>query len=275
MKRSRFAPSPTGYLHLGHAYSAWKCWNWAEEQGGECVLRIEDIDHTRCRAPYVDAILEDLSWLGLEWKEPILFQSKNQDRYDAALQKLRKLGVLYPCSCSRKDIEKALSAPHIEDRSIYPGTCRGKNLDQLEEPHNLRLDIEKSLQITGPLVWTDELSGEQKVDLSNLGDIVIARKDIGTSYHLSVVVDDAQQEIDTVVRGQDLFEVTHIHRLLQALLELPTPGYLHHPLLLDHAGQRLAKRRGGNLVRTLREEGCEAADVFHQIELLTKDNTYA
>lgn len=272
MRRTRFAPSPTGYLHLGHAYSALQCWNWAALNEGEVILRIEDIDHTRCREQFVQDIFQDLSWMGFTWQDPVRFQSQHAEDYQVALRKLQDLGVLYPCTCSRKDIEKALSAPHIEDHSIYPGTCRENPLAAGETPHNLRLDVQKAMKITGPLFWTDERAGQQKADPAQLGDAVIARKDIGTSYHLSVVVDDALQGIDTVIRGKDLFQVTHIHRLLQALLDLPTPSYIHHDLLMDEEGNRLAKRSGGSLIKTLRQEGQQPTDVLQKIKLFAQEN---
>ena len=272
MKRTRFAPSPTGYLHLGHAYSALQCWNWASQEAGEVILRIEDIDHTRCREQFVQEIFEDLSWMGFTWQDPVRFQSQHSGDYQEALGRLQDLGVLYPCACSRKDIENALSAPHSEDYSIYPGTCRKKYVGNLGVPHNLRLDVKKAMEITGVLFWTDERSGEQQADPAQLGDVVIARKDIGTSYHLSVVVDDALQEIDTIIRGADLFKVTHVHRLLQALLELPTPHYIHHNLLVDETGNRLAKRSGGALIKTLREGGQHPANVLEKIKLFSQEN---
>jgi glutamyl-Q tRNA(Asp) synthetase len=269
MKRTRFAPSPTGYLHLGHAFSALQCWGWAAQNGGEVILRIEDIDHTRCREQYVEEIFEDLGWMGFAWQGPVRFQSQHGEDYRAALRKLQLLRVLYPCSCSRKDIENALSAPHIEDHSIYPGTCRDNPAAGQETPHNLRLDVKKAIELTGPIFWLDEREGKRQVDPDQLGDVVIARKDIGTSYHLSVVVDDALQGIDTVIRGKDLFQVTHIHRLLQALLDLPTPDYIHHDLLVDKEGNRLAKRSGGTLIKTLREEGHQCADILEKIKLFS------
>lgn len=273
MRRTRFAPSPTGYLHLGHAYSALQCWNWAALNEGEVILRIEDIDHIRCRQMFVEEIFKDLIWMGFTWQGPVRFQSQHREDYQAALEKLQDLAVLYPCTCSRKDIEKALSAPHIEDHSIYPGTCRDNFIVLHEIPHNLRLDVKKATELTGPLFWVDERAGKQQADPAQLGDVVIARKDIGTSYHLSVVVDDALQGVDTVIRGKDLFQVTHIHRLLQALLDLPTPDYIHHDLLVDKEGNRLAKRSGGALIKALREEGQKPADVLEKIKLFSQENT--
>lgn len=234
-------------------------------------MRIEDIDHTRCRPEFVEGILGDLSWLGLAWQTPVRFQSQHLQDYQQALSKLLDMGVLYPCTCSRKDIEKALSAPHVEDHSIYPGTCRELPPEVNEETaYSLRLDVAKAMKLVGPLIWQDEGAGKIEATPQMLGDVVLARKDLGTSYHLSVVVDDALQEVETVIRGTDLFEVTHLHRLLQALLDLPSPLYFHHDLILDESGERLAKRRGGNLIRTLREEGKHPDRLFEKMGLFPK-----
>ena len=276
MKQTRFAPSPTGFLHLGHAYSALQCWEWAQKHGSSLILRIEDIDHTRCKDEYVESIYEDLRWLGLDWVKPVRIQSHHQADYHLAIEKLVDLGVLYPCVCSRKDIERALSAPHIEDRSVYPGTCR--KMPPITNPtsdYSLRLDVEKALKITGPLTWHDEAAGLIEASPMMLGDVVIARKDIATSYHLSVVVDDALQGIETVIRGKDLFDVTHIHRLLQALLDLPVPLYKHHDLIVDATGERLAKRSGGRLIRSLREVNEKPQDIFKHIHILSNENTHS
>ncbi len=264
--RTRFAPSPTGYLHLGHAHAAL----FAFAQGGRFVLRIEDIDPLRCRPHFTDAILQDLEWLGLRWEEPVRHQSQHMDEYQSALDILRKLGVLYPCFCTRSQIQgeiaRSVHAPHGPaqigpDGAHYPGTCRV--LSPLERDHRLeqgqayclRLDVAKAAKIVGAVTWTDLGLGTQTATPEIFGDVVLARKDTPASYHLAVVVDDALQTIDLVTRGQDLRDATHIHRLLQALLDLPTPLYRHHGLILGPDGRRLAKRDQSQTLGSLRRQG--------------------
>lgn len=269
---TRFAPSPTGLLHKGHAFSALTAWSHAKRQGGRFLVRIEDIDPTRCTAANAKAILEDLAWLGLDWEEPVRYQSEHLGDFAAAAAKLRDLGVLYPCFCTRSDIqreiERAGQAPHGSEGPLYPGTCRdlplGERAARLAagEPHALRLDLGAALAITGAaLSWTDRLHGPQNAHPERLGDVILVRKDIGTSYHLAVVVDDALQGVTDIVRGVDLFEATHLHRVLQVLLGLPEPAYHHHPLLTDASGNRLAKRDRAVTLKTLREGGMSAADL--------------
>jgi glutamyl-Q tRNA(Asp) synthetase len=260
---SRFAPSPTGLLHRGHALSALLAWRLASSAGGRFILRIEDIDTTRCRLQFEAAILEDLAWLGLDWDGPVWRQSERTAHYRAALDRLVGLGVAYPCFCTRADIAAAASAPHGPEGPVYPGTCR--QLDAATRARRLateaaawRLDVAAALAITGPLAWHDAAAGWQAVQVAE-GDFVIARRDIGTAYMLAVVVDDAAQGVTDVVRGQDLFTATHGQRLLQALLGLPAPRYHHHPLLLGPDGQRLAKRHGGETLADLRAAGMSAA----------------
>ena len=255
---SRFAPSPTGRLHPGHAYSALLAHDYAREREGSFLLRIEDIDPGRVRAEFVDGILEDLLWLGLEWDDEIVYQSERLDLYSAALARLREMGLLYPCFCTRADIAASVTAPHGPEGALYPGTCRGLTAPDLSRPHAWRLDVAKAMASTGPLVWTND--GEEvaaRPDL--LGDVVLARKDAPASYHLAVIVDDAAQGVSDVVRGRDLFASTHVHRLLQALLELPVPHYHHHGLLTDTAGERLAKRHGAATLADLRTAGADPA----------------
>ncbi len=258
---TRFAPSPTGLLHLGHAYSA-----LFAAQAGTCfLLRIEDIDPARCRPEYQAAILQDLTWLGLSWPKPVRVQSQHMADYQAALQQLQKLGVVYPCFCSRKDIAAELAAmgyaPHANESPIYPGTCRhlssaARASKSAQQPEFCwRLDVAQALKISGKLTWHDKAQGTQDAQPEILGDIVLARKDVPTSYHLSVVVDDALQGINLVTRGQDLFSATHTHRLLQALLHLPVPQYHHHGLLLNKAGVRFSKRDGAQSLQQLRAQG--------------------
>ena len=269
---TRFAPSPTGALHLGHAYSALLAFDAARAAGGRFLLRIEDIDTTRCRPEFEAAMLEDLAWLGLTWEQPVRRQSDHFDDYRAALDRLAEKDLLYPCFCTRKEIRAAAihspKAPQGPDGPIYPGTCRGMSAAERDSriaagtPFALRLDAARATRAVGrPLTWTDAEAGEQTCDPASHGDVVIARKDVPTSYHLSVTVDDALQGVTDVIRGTDLFHATQVHRLLQALLGLPTPTYKHHPLLLDDSGIRLAKRHGSKTLADLRGEGLTPDDV--------------
>ena len=298
---TRFAPSPTGRLHLGHAFSAIEAHDVARARGGRFLIRIEDIDGTRSRPEHVAAILADLEWLGLEWDGEVAFQSERLGLYQAALDALKATGLAYPCFCTRaeiaREIEAAGSAPHGPDGPVYPGTCRDlaepDRAARMAEPHAWRLDMTRALETVTPdlfrgpmtglatpmqegqgdcrvarwmpeqvrhdegLVWHDELAGLQVADPAQFGDVILARKDAPSSYHLAVTVDDAAQGVTHVVRGADLFAATHVHRLLQALLGLPTPVYRHHPLLTDAAGNRLAKRTGAPSLETLRLGGVD------------------
>jgi glutamyl-Q tRNA(Asp) synthetase len=264
---TRFAPSPTGRLHLGHAYAALFAAKRARRDGGRFLLRIEDIDATRCRREFIDAILEDLDWLGLAWERPVRRQSEHMDDYRAALERLEAMGVLYPCFCTRKDIAaeiaRAGGAPHGPDGAIYPGICRGLDAPTREArraagtAYALRLDVVRALAITGPLTWRDEAAGEIAADPLSLGDVVLARKETPTSYHLAVTLDDHLQGVTTVTRGTDLFHATHVHRLLQALLGLDVPRWHHHRLLRDANGERLAKRAGAPTLQLLRARGTD------------------
>jgi glutamyl-Q tRNA(Asp) synthetase len=272
---TRFAPSPTGYLHLGHVRSALEGWRAAREAGGCFLLRIEDIDHTRCRPEYGDAIVEDLGWLGIDWDGPIRRQSEHFDDYREALARLEAMGLLYPCFCTRREIQaeiaRAGGAPQGDIGMPYPGTCR--HLGAAERAarrseaadYALRLDVGAALARTGPLDFVEEaLDGPRRVeaDPMALGDVVLARKEMPTSYHLAVTVDDALQGVSLVTRGADLFAATHVHRLLQALLGLPAPRYRHHPLLTDDAGRRLAKRDRALTIRAMREAGQSPAEIL-------------
>ena len=282
--RTRFAPSPTGYLHLGHAYSAMIAAGRASAAGGSFLLRIEDTDSARCRPEYEAAIYQDLAWLGLEWPEPVLRQSEHLDRYDTALKQLIALGVCYPCHCSRSDIRAALSAPqegvsHLTpDGMLYPGTCRGRAMAAGSNRDAIRLDMARAIALTGDVSrlgfvetgpnWPGQQQLEAAALLGNIGDIVLARRDIGTAaYHLAVVVDDALQGITEVVRGQDLQDATPVHRLLQGLLGLPTPGYHHHALIRDDQGKRLAKRDDARAIRSYREAGASPQDIRRMVGL--------
>ncbi|SOB79646.1 glutamyl-Q tRNA(Asp) synthetase [Sphingomonas guangdongensis] len=253
---SRFAPSPTGRLHLGHGYSAVRAHDLARGADGSFLLRIEDIDGTRSRDEHVATILDDLRWLGLDWDGPVVRQSRRLGAYEAALEQLRRLGLLYPCFCTRADIAQSASAPHGPGGALYPGTCRGIDAGgRMAEPHAWRIDMAAAVRITGPLTWHDARAGTVAADPLAHGDVVLARKDAPASYHLAVSVDDAWAGVTDVVRGEDLFASTHVHRLLQALLDLPTPAYHHHPLLTDAGGQRLAKRTGAPSLADLRARG--------------------
>jgi glutamyl-Q tRNA(Asp) synthetase len=268
---TRFAPSPTGRLHLGHAHSALFAERAARAAGGRFLLRIEDIDPGRCREEFIDGIYEDLGWLGLTWETPVRRQSEHLDDYLAALAKLEALGLLYACFCTRAqihaEIEAAAHAPHGPDGPLYPGICRDRTADDREAlqaqglKHAVRLDMEKAVALAGPLTWHDRAKGEQTADPARFGDVVLARKDTPTSYHLAVTVDDALQGVTLVTRGEDLFEATHVHRLLQALLDLPTPDYHHHGLMTDETGRRFAKRDKALTIRALREAGKTAEEV--------------
>ena len=275
---TRFAPSPTGRLHPGHAYSALLAHDRARREGGRFLLRIEDIDTTRARPEWVQGIFEDLSWLGLEWEEPVRFQSAHMADYAAALERLKTMGLLYPCFCTRRDIRAAIaasaSAPHGPLGTIYPGTCRELSAKERSariaagENYALRLDVVRAVSLIGgaPLEWSDERHGRQRVDVAAFGDVVLARKDIPVSYHLAVTVDDALQGISHVIRGEDLLAATAVHRLLQALLGLPVPVYRHHALLRDDSGRRLAKRDGAETLADLRARGVKPAEFREWLE---------
>jgi glutamyl-Q tRNA(Asp) synthetase len=266
---TRFAPSPTGRLHLGHAFSAVQAHDFARARGGRFLLRIEDIDGTRSRPEHVAGIIEDLGWLGLARDGPPVLQSERLPLYGAALDRLKAQGLAYPCFCTRAEIAREIAesgaAPH-EAGPVYPGTCRGIDASaRMDEPHAWRLDMAAAAARAGSLVWTDLDAGEIAADPLVQGDVVIARKDAPVSYHLAVTVDDAAQGITHVIRGQDLFAATHIHRLLQALLDLPTPLYRHHRLLCESDGQRLAKRNGATSLADLRAQGADPAQLLAQL----------
>ncbi len=297
---TRFAPSPTGPLHLGHAYSAMLAHDLAMAGNGTFLLRIEDIDASRARPEWEAQIHDDLRWLGLWWPEPVMRQSERQPAYSAALDRLWG-DLLYPCDCSRRDIFEALSAPqegapHLgPDGLVYPGTCRGALSRERTFPEShprpddttLRLDMERATsqsaafadrptqgrcaRFTETGIGPDDQRGIVEFTpeecVTGIGDVVLARRDMGTSYHLSVVVDDAAQGITHVVRGQDLFEATKIHVVLQGLLGLPTPDYHHHRLIRDDNGRRLAKRDDARALSRYRAEGATPADIRRMVGL--------
>jgi glutamyl-Q tRNA(Asp) synthetase len=254
---TRFAPSPTGALHLGHAFSAIQSHDRARNAGGRFLLRIEDIDGTRSRPEHVQGILDDLRWLGLTWDGDPLFQSTRLDAHQATLDTLQGQGLLYRCFCTRAEIAQSLSAPHGA-APVYPGTCRALDpTDRDGTPFAWRIDMAKAVGRAGPLGWHDDIAGPQRADPLRHGDVVLARKDAPASYHLAVVVDDAFQQVSHVVRGADLREATHVHVLLQHLLGLPTPEYRHHGLLAGADGTRLAKRNGAPTLASLRDRGVD------------------
>ena len=270
--RTRFAPSPTGRLHLGHAVAARVAHDLARSSpGGSFLLRHEDIDGPRVREEFYGGIEQDLKWLGLAWDGPALRQTTRSAAYETALHRLREHGLAYPCFCTRREIQdewsRMAAAPQGAESPIYPGICLKRSpaerADRLAAglPHAWRLDSRLAAAVTGPLRFHDLRFGEIDVAPDRLGDVVLARKDIGTAYHLAVVVDDAFQEISHVTRGEDLLPSTHVHRLLQALLGLPAPLYFHHPLMLDETGKRLAKRNESQSLATLRESGVSPADI--------------
>lgn len=271
MVRTRFAPSPTGYLHLGHAYAALD----AAAKGDEMILRIEDIDGTRCRPGYEAAIVEDLRWLGIHWIGDIWRQSERFEVYRRALQRLEERGLLYPCFCTRKEIQAEIAAagaaPHGPDGPLYPGTCRhlsaGQRAERLagDAPYALRLDMARARAAVDPVLTFVERGETVTADPAQFGDAVLARKETPTSYHLAVTIDDAAQEITLVTRAEDLLPATHLQRLLQALLDLPTPAYCHFPLLIGPDGKRFAKRDGAKSLRELRAEGVSPDDIRRQL----------
>lgn len=250
--RTRFAPSPNGPLHLGHAYAALIAHDTARARGGQFVLRIEDIDGERSRAEFVEEFLLDLTWLGLEWDGEPVFQSHRLDSFAKAGERLKAMGLIYPCTCTRAEIAAAATA-YGPDGPIYPGTCRQRAVD----PANAawRLDVAQAMTLTGPLEWIDEAAGPQATTPQIFGDVVLLRKDLPASYHLAATLDDATDGITLVTRGMDLFAASHIHRLLQALLDLPVPRWLHHPLLIEPDGRKLAKRRGAPSLADRRRAG--------------------
>lgn len=278
MTVTRFAPSPTGLLHLGHVYAAGFAYQAAKADGGQFLVRLEDIDSTRVRPEYEAAIFEDLAWLGMDWLRPVRKQSEHFDDYRGALSKLEAMGLLYPCFCTRKEIQAEIAgadnAPQGPDGPLYPGICLSRSKAERQDrmasgqPYALRLDVAKAKSLAGAVLrWTDRTHGEHEARPEIFGDVVLARKETPTSYHLAVVVDDALQGITLVTRGEDLLPATHLHRLLQALLGLPVPEWQHHRLITDEQGKRLAKRDHARSLRSLREAGMSAAEVWRSVGL--------
>jgi glutamyl-Q tRNA(Asp) synthetase len=279
----RFAPSPNGYLHLGHALSALLNHDMARAAGGRLLLRIEDIDSTRCRPEYETAIYEDLQWLGIEWEQPVRRQSEHFGEYRAALERLAREGLVYPAFESRGEIARLVTArgtnwPHDPDGApLYPGDARelsaAERRRRIEsgEPYAWRLDLSAALSRTRiPLRWIEKhggICGENPTAPARWGDVILGRKETPASYHLAVVLDDALQGVSHVVRGLDLYQATSVQRLLQEILGLPAPAYHHHRLILDAAGKKLAKRDPSTTLRDLRAQGVSAADVRRKVEL--------
>ncbi|MBJ7442109.1 MAG: tRNA glutamyl-Q(34) synthetase GluQRS [Sphingopyxis sp.] len=268
---TRFAPSPTGDLHLGHAYSAVLAHDAARAAGGAFRIRIDDIDGSRSREEYVGASLADLTWLGLGWDGEPVRQSARLGDYAAALDTLRARDLVYPCFCTRADIAASLSAPHGPSGAVYPGTCRDLTAAERErriaaEPHCWRLDTARALAIVGDLIWEEQGQGMRTADPLAHGDIVLARKDAPASYHLASTLDDTAMGVTHIIRGGDLIAATDVHRLLQALLDLPTPLYRHHPLIFGPDGKRLAKRDAAASLAAMRAAGVDgralAADLL-------------
>lgn len=279
--RTRFAPSPTGPLHLGHAFSALTAYEMAQAAGGTFLLRMDDIDRVRSKPEYEDQAKGDLHWLGIRWPEPVMQQSRSEARFRAALDELTALDLVYPCACSRADIDAAAGAPqegvptHGPDGRIYPGTCRGRSMASYAEGDAVRLDMAKAIVAAGPLPsftetgarfeGTHRLAAEDL--LTTVGDVAVARRGMAAAYHLCVVVDDHAQDITHVIRGEDLFEATRIHVLLAHLLRLPIPEYHHHRLIRDEAGKRLAKRDDARAIRLFRDQGATPADIREMVGL--------
>ncbi|MEP6982290.1 MAG: tRNA glutamyl-Q(34) synthetase GluQRS [Sphingomicrobium sp.] len=265
---TRFAPSPSGRLHLGHAYSAAIGHSRAREAGGKFRLRIEDLDPTRCRPEFVDGIFEDMRWLGLAWDEPVLVQSQRTAAYQAALDEFRASGLAYACFCTRADIAQSLTAPHGDAATSYPGTCRNLRDDperRATTPHCWRLDSAKALTLAGLPSWTEADGRSFAATSADIGDAILARKDAPASYHLSCVVDDGTSGVTMVVRGADLRPSTAIQRLLQQLLGLPEPTYLHHPLVTHEDGRRLAKRDLAPTLAAMRDSGVDGPALAAQL----------
>ena len=268
MLTSRFAPSPTGQLHLGHAYSAVLAHQAARDAGGRFLLRIEDLDQTRSRPEYVAGIEEDSRWLGLDWDGEPVIQSKRSAAYSDALDRLKELGLVYPCFCTRSDIAAALNAPHGPSVAHYPGTCRGLPDDpdrRATMPHSWRLDAAKAIDAAGLPGWTEQDGGTFTAGAADVDDEILARKDSPASYHLACVVDDAASGVNLVVRGMDLRSSTPVQRLLQSLLGLPEPTYLHHPLVFHDDGRRLAKRDKAPTLAALRESGVDGRELARRL----------
>ena len=276
---TRFAPSPTGHLHLGHIFSAFFAFEASKILGGEFIVRIEDIDPQRSRAHFEKSIFDDLDWIGIKYRKDIRRQSEKMSDYKAAIEELDRLNIIYPCFCTRSEIQaeilRAGNAPHGIDHSIYPGTCRrlskSEKEKKIKQNKNFawRINIRAAAKKVGKLFWNDIRLGQHEVPVGIIGDVVIGRKDVPASYHLASTLDDHLQNIGLVSRGEDLVESTHIHRLLQSLLGLKTPVYFHHPLVLDSNGVRLSKRTRALTIKSMKAKGKSANEI---INLFGKNN---
>jgi len=273
LKRTRFAPSPTGLLHLGNAYSAFICEQWAKKHGAALFLRIEDIDFTRCKPEFSKQLREDLTWLGIDF-DTVSFQQQRLALYEQALQHLIDMGVLYPCFCTRKQVNEALKKQKVNNNlktkhrlDAYPGTCKHLDTELRQQqmfntPYAWRLDCQAVFERIGQVcAWQDNQGHKHVFDILDIGDVIIGRKDIRFSYHLCVVVDDAKQGITHVIRGEDLCSSTPVHRVLQHLLGYTSPQYLHHRLLMNDEGVRFAKSKGSPALKALRNDGMTAKQV--------------
>lgn len=279
---TRFAPSPSGPLHVGHLLAAMQARRLADVHGGRCLLRVEDIDQRAQHPEYLQLMYEDLEWLGLQFDGEVMVQTRRFDVYRGVLERLREQGLLYPCFCTRSEIKAQLAemgrAPHATLGYLYPGTCRCLTPEQVQEklaagvPHSWRLDMQRVQDVIGCPTWHDMLHGTQRCVPTVYGDVVLARKDFPASYHLAVVVDDAEQGVTHVTRGEDLLESTHIHRALQGVLGLPVPQYCHHALLRDNAGKRLAKRDGARSLASLRAAGYTPAQLRESLHAALRNN---
>jgi glutamyl-Q tRNA(Asp) synthetase len=259
---TRFAPSPTGRLHLGHAFSALVGHARAKDANGAFRLRIEDLDQTRSRPEFAGGIYQDLEWLGIGWQEPVLVQSQRTAAYEATLDRLKSEGVVFACFCTRTDIAQSLTAPHGDAATSYPGTCRNLLDDpgrRATTPHCWRLNSEKALERAGLPSWAETGGARFTASAQDIGDAILARKDAPASYHLACVVDDWHSGVTLVVRGMDLRPSTPVQRLLQVLLALPEPTYLHHPLVTHSDGRRLAKRDLAPTLAAMRESGVDGS----------------
>ena len=270
---TRFAPSPTGYLHLGHIFSALFAYESSKVLGGELILRIEDIDKQRSRSDFEKSIFQDLDWIGIKYRKNIRRQSEEMSDYKAAIEELNRLNLIYPCFCTRSEIQaeilRAENAPHGINHTVYPGTCRRlsakdrENKIKTNKNYAWRLDVRAAAKKIGKLFWQDIRLGNHEVPVGIMGDVVIGRKDVPSSYHLSSTLDDHIQKVGLVTRGEDLVESTHIHRVLQSILGLKTPFYFHHPLILDSNGARLSKRTRAQTVRAMKTLGYSPKDVIN------------
>ena len=284
MPIERFAPSPSGYLHLGHAYSAILAWRASQTKNGTFLLRIEDLDKTRSREEFTGAIFEDLTRLGISWEAPVVIQSERLPEYQYYLTILIEMGLCYPCKCTRKNIRESLEAPNSPitaggNKFLYPGTCRKRTMEEINQGDAVRLNITKAIDYLGGISHFPRLeireygttyAGTHVVSPTYLseyiGDVVLARKEIGTSYHLTVVIDDTFMGISNVTRGEDIFDSTFIHRLLQELLGLPVPTWTHHRLIKDENGDRLAKRSPSYTLRSLWDKGLNSREIIAMAE---------